>query len=111
MLLQLLQHPSNGFHVLFGFAFGIDEDVIEVYYLENVEFFCQDLINITLKRDQYVDQNKNNYLILKMAITGPKNHLLFIAFFDSHSIVSIDQIKLGEMSSLTHLIQWFTNQR
>ncbi len=39
MLLKLLQHLSNGLHMLFAFTFSVDEDVIEVHYHENVEFF------------------------------------------------------------------------
>ncbi len=38
MLSQLLQDPLNGLHMLFSFTFGIDEDVIKVYYHENVKF-------------------------------------------------------------------------
>ncbi len=49
MLLQLLQHLLNGFHMLFVFAFGIDEDVIKIHYHENVELFCKDLIDVAQK--------------------------------------------------------------
>ncbi len=54
MLSKLLQHRLNGLHVLLSFAFSIDEDVIEVYYHENVELLCQDLVDIALKRSRCV---------------------------------------------------------
>ncbi len=40
MFLQLLQYLSNGFYVLFTFAFDIDEDVIKIYYYENIKLLC-----------------------------------------------------------------------
>ena len=49
MLLQLLQHSLNGFHVLFTFAFDINENVIKIDYHKNVKLFYQDLIDIVLK--------------------------------------------------------------
>ncbi len=49
MLLQLLQHLSNDFHVLFSFTFDIDKNVIEIYYHENNKFLYQDLIDEVLK--------------------------------------------------------------
>ncbi len=101
MLLQLLQHLSNDFHVLFAFAFGIDKDVIEVQYHKNVELLCQDLIDIALKYGQYIGHFRRHYLVLKMAIAGPKSCFLFIALPNPYLIVGIDQIELGEMSSLT----------
>ncbi len=101
MLLQLLQHLLNGFHTLFAFGFGIDEDVIEVYYHENVKLLCQDLVDITLEGSWYIGQSKRHHLILKMAIAGPKDCLLFVAFFDLYPMVDIGQIKLDEISSPT----------
>ena len=99
MFLQLLQHLLNGLYVLFAFVFSIDEDIIEVYYHKNVELLCQDLIDIVLKRGRYVDQSKRHYLILKLAIVDSENCFPFIAFSDSHLIVSISQVELGEMLS------------
>ncbi len=58
MFPQLVQHPSNGLDVFFAFVLGVDEDVIEVYYYENVELLCQDLVDITLKCGRCIDQSK-----------------------------------------------------
>ncbi len=101
MLLQLLQHLSNGLHVFFAFVFGIDEDVIEVHYHENVDFLYQDLIDIALEHGRCVGQSKRHYLVLEMAIVGPKNRLSFIAFFDPHAMVGIGLIELGKVACPT----------
>ncbi len=49
MLLKLLQHPLNSLYVLLVFAIGIDDDVIKVYYHDNIKLLCQALMNIGLK--------------------------------------------------------------
>ncbi len=87
--------------MLFALVLGVDEDVIEVHYYENVEFVCQDLVDITLKRDQRVGQFKRHDLIYNVTIAGPEGRLLFIVFPDLHSMVGIGQIELGETSSPT----------
>ncbi len=87
--------------MLFAFAFDIDEDVIEVHYHKNIELLCQDLIDIVLKHGQCVGQSKSHNLVLKVAIASPEGRLLFIAFPNPHSMISIGQIELGEMSSPT----------
>ncbi len=40
--------------MLFALALGIDEDVIEIHYHENVKLFCQDLVDVTLKHGRCV---------------------------------------------------------
>ncbi len=105
MFLKLLQHPSNGFHVLLAFAFGINEDVIEIYYYKNVKLLCQDLIDVILKRGRCIGQSKRHNLVLEVAIAGPEDRLLFVAFPDLHLMVGLSQIKLGEMSSPNLSIQ------
>ncbi len=87
--------------MLFSFTFGIDKDVIKVYYHENIELVCQNLIDIALKSGYCISQSTRHYLILEMAIVGPKDYLLFIVFSDPHLMVNIGKIELGEMSSPT----------
>ncbi len=101
VLPQLVQHPSNGLYMLFAFALGVDEDVIEIYYHKIVKLLCQDLVNITLKCGRCVGQSKRHDLIFEVTIAGSKGRLLFIAFPDPHLMVGIGQIKLGETLSLT----------
>ncbi len=99
MFSKLLQHLSNGLHVLLAFAFDVDEDVIEVQYHKNVELLCQDLINVTLKRGRCIGQSKTHDLVLEVTIVGPESRFLFVAFLDPHSIVGISQIELDKASS------------
>ncbi len=101
MLSKLLEHPSNGLYMLLAFAFGIDENVIKIYYHKNVKFLCQDLVDITLKRGRCVGQSKRHDLVFKVAIAGFEGRFPFITFSDSHLMVSISQIKLGEKLSST----------
>ncbi len=98
---QLVQHPSNGLYVLFAFVLGVDKDVIEIHYYENVELLCQHLVDVTLKRGRCVGQSKKHDLIFEVTIASFEGRLLFVAFPDPYSIVGIGQIKLGETSSLT----------
>ncbi len=101
MLPQLVQHLSNGLDVFFAPILGVDEDVIEVYYYENVELHCQDLVGVTLKRSWCVGQSKRHDLIFEITIAGPEGRLPFIAFPDPHLTVGIGQIVLGKTSSPT----------
>ncbi len=87
--------------MLFALVLSVDKDVIEVHYYEDVELFCQDLVDVTLKRDWYVGQSKRHDLILEMTIVGPKCRLPFVSFPNPHLMVVIGQIQLGEMPSPT----------
>ncbi len=72
-----------------AFALSVDEDVIKIYYYENVEFFGQDLVDLTLKRGRCVGQSEKHDLILEMAIVGCESRLPFNVFPDPHSMVGI----------------------
>ncbi len=76
--------------MLFFFTFGIDEDIIEIYYHENVKLLCQDLIDVDLESDWCVSQSKRHHRVIKMAIAGFEGCFLFIAFLDPHPIVGIN---------------------
>ncbi len=75
MLPQLVQHLLNGLYMLFVFALGVDEDIIEVHYHKNVELLCQDLVDIALERGRCVSQSKKYHLVLEMAIAGSEGRL------------------------------------
>ena len=75
--------------MLFAFTLGINEDIIKVYYYENIKFFYQDLVDIALERGRYIGQSKRHHLVLKMAIAGLKHRLLFISFPNPYLMVSI----------------------
>ncbi len=76
--------------MLFSLVFGVDNNVIEIYNNKNVKFFYQDLIDIVLKCGWYVGQVKRYYLVLEVAIPGPKGCLLFMAFSDPHLMIGIN---------------------
>ncbi len=82
--------------MFFALALSVDENIIEIYYYENVELFGQDLVDIALKRGRCIGQSERHDLVLEMAVAGPEGRLPFVAFPDPHSMVGIGQIKLGE---------------
>ncbi len=83
--MQLLDY----LHMLFAFAFSVNEDIIEVYYHKNVEFLYQDLINIALECNWYISQFKRHDLILEVAMVGLEGHLSFVAFSDPDLMIGI----------------------
>ena len=87
--------------MLFAFTLDIDENVIKVHYHKNVEFLYQNLVDIAFEHSQCVGQFKKHHLVLKIAIAGPKDRFPFVSFPNLYSIISIDQIKLGETLSPT----------
>ncbi len=97
----MVQYSSNGLYMLFAFALAIDKDVIKVHYHENVEFFYQDLVDITLKYGRHINQSKRHDLIFEVTISGLISRLPFIAFPNTHLRVGICQMKLGETLSST----------
>ncbi len=105
MLPQLAQYPSNNLYILFALALSVDEDVIEIHYHKNVKLLGQDLVDITLKRGQYIGQSEKYNLVLKMAIVGPESRLPFVSFPNPLLMVGIDQIKLSETLSPIQSIQ------
>ena len=85
--------------MFFSLVFGIDEDVIKVYYHKNIELFYQNLINVALKCSRYIDQCKKHYLILEIIVAGFESHFSFISFSDLHLIIDLSQVKLGKIPS------------
>lgn len=49
--------------------------------------------------------------MLKVAISNIKNYLLVIIFLNSNLVISIREILLGKLLSLTKTIKRFTNQK
>ncbi len=84
--------------MFFALILGVDEDVIEVHYDKNIELLYQNLVDVALECDRCVSQSKRYYLVLEMAIASLEGRLLFVAFPDSHSMVNIGQVELGEPS-------------
>lgn len=71
------------------FIFSINKSVIIVHNDKNIEFFCQNLVDIALERDQCIGQSKRHYLIFQVDIAGLESHFLFFTFSDFYPIVGI----------------------
>ena len=54
MLPQKIKHAPHSFYVTLAQVLDINEDIIQVHYDEDIEFFCQDLIDIALEARQYI---------------------------------------------------------
>ncbi len=61
-----------------------------------VKFFYQNLVNVLLKHDWYIGQSKRYLLIVKLAILGLKNRVLFVIFSDFHLIINVNKVKLSK---------------
>ncbi len=85
----MIHHPSNGFNMFFFLALNIDENVVKVHNNEDIELFCQDLINIALKHGWYIGQSERYYLVLQLAVVGLENRFPFITFSNSHLMIGI----------------------
>ena len=96
----MVQYLSNNLYIFFIFALSMDEDVIEVYYHNDIKFLCQDLANIILGCSWYISESKRHDLVLEVAIAGPEGRLLFVSFLNPHWMIGISQINLDEPSSL-----------
>lgn len=109
MLFELIKNSSNGIDIIH--FINIDQDIIQVDDHTNIQLLSQNLIDVLLKAYWQIRKAKQHHLILKMTIFDAKNRLLLIFFINLYHVVSISQIKLGKLLSLTQLIQGFTNQK
>ncbi len=89
----MVQHLLNGLYMLFASALGVDEDVIEVHYHENVKLLCQDLVDVAMEGSWCIGQCKKHHLVLEIAIADPKGRFLFVSFLNPHLMVGIGQIE------------------
>ena len=51
---QNLQDPPYYFHVTLTLILSVDEDVIQIHDDEDIELFCQDLVDIALEAGRSV---------------------------------------------------------
>ena len=85
--------------MLFALALSVNKNVIKVYYYDNVKFFCENLVDITLKRGWYVGQSKRYDLVFEVAIASLESRLPFVFFPNLHLMIGIGQIELGKLLS------------
>ena len=57
-------------------------------YNKDIKLFSKDLVDIVLQTGWYVGQPKMHNLILEVTISSAKDRFLFIAFSNSHSMIS-----------------------
>ena len=98
---KFFENPSNDINMGLAWILAIDEDIISINNNKNIKLLGQDLIDITLKTGQCVEEPKKYYLVLKVAIFSLKDRFPFIALFYPHLMVSTCEIKLGELFGLT----------
>lgn len=87
--------------MFFFLTFNVDKIVVKIYNNDNVKFFRQDLIDITLKTGWLISISERHYLVLKVVIPGPEDCFVFVTFSNFHLMIDLDWIRLGELSSPT----------
>ena len=46
---QLVKNSTHYLNVIFALIFGVNEDFIKIHNDKNIEFFCDDLIDVALE--------------------------------------------------------------
>ena len=87
--------------MVFFLVFGIDKYIIQIYNDKNIKLFYKNLNNIVLKSYQSVSQSKKYYLILEIIVSGPESYFLLILFANSYPVISINEVKLDKLPSLS----------
>lgn len=64
-------------------VFYIDQNLIKVYYYNNIEVLYKNLIDIALMSNKCIKQSKKHDLVLKIAISSFKYYLpiFFLLYF------------------------------
>ncbi len=75
---------------------SIDQNVIQIYYNKDIKLFSKNFVDIALKIGGYIGKAKVYYLILKVAVSGTKGHLLLVTFLNPHLVVNTSKIQLGK---------------
>ena len=55
ILLNEIQHLLHSFHIILAWILSVKKAVISIYNAKNVEYLCQDLIDIALKAGRYAE--------------------------------------------------------
>ena len=101
MFPQLFWDPLYSIYVWLAEILNIDQDVIQIYYNKDIKLFNRDFINVVLKTIRCIGKIKEDYQVLKLAISDIKNCLLFITFSDFYPIIDTSKIQLDKLLSLT----------
>lgn len=85
--LKISNTHQTAFTWVYSGFFYIDQNVIQIHNDKSIEFFGQDLIDIFLETCQSIGQTKRDYLIFIVIISGLESRLLFVAFFDTYTLI------------------------
>ncbi len=78
-------------------VFGIDQDVIQIHYNEDIKLFSKDLVDVALKTSGCVKKTEGHYLVLEVAVSGAEDYLSLVTFSDSHPMIGTSEIQLGKL--------------
>ncbi len=73
-------------------VFGIDQDIIQIHHNKDIKLFSEDLVDVALKTGGCIRKTEGYYLVLKVAVSGAKGHLLLVTFSDCHPMISTSEI-------------------
>ena len=85
------QSLSNVYIMLLQ-SFWVDQDIIQVYYDENIEEISKNVIRHMLKNCLCIRKTEWHHFILKMAIVSMESNLPFIPRTNSNKVVSTPKI-------------------
>ena len=97
--------------VAFALILGVDENIIQINNDKDIEFFCEDLIDVALECCRSIGQSKKYYLILKVVVSGPESSFPLISFVNSHPVIGTMKTKLGKLPYSPQSIEGLSNQR
>ena len=96
---------------VFGFAPGVDEDIIYINDHEAMQELPEDLMNEVLKHGRGVDQTIGHNQIFVVACRGHKSGFPFIPFSYSHQVIGAAEVQLREDGSCTELFKGRRDER
>lgn len=88
--------------------FDIKQNVVQIYSNKIIQLLGQNLVDLALETNRNIRKFKMYNLIFKLAILGLKSGFFFVIFSNSHLMVGVGQVQLGEMFGLIEQIQKFT---
>lgn len=62
---------------------------------KDIQFFSQNLVDLSLQADESNEKNKRYYLILKVAVPDFESCFSFLIFSNSYPVISIGEIQLS----------------
>lgn len=82
--------------LLFGLL-GIDQDIIQIHYNENIALLSKNLIDVALETGQCVGKSKGHNLILEVIISSINDHFLLVTLLTFYLMISISEIWLSKL--------------